>query len=158
MAGLCLSAGPVVVVVVSLTVAARLVERYGIGAVAAAGATLYAMGIVLWLLRVGHQPHYFAEFLPGQVMTGAGVGNPSLSAVTGKALPAHQWGSGSALSNTARQLGTVLGTALLTVVYEPGVNLATIRAGWLRIAAVAITSALIAAAIGVGWKSHRQAA
>jgi hypothetical protein len=34
----------------------------------------------------------------------------------------------------------------------------TNRAGWVLIAAVAITSALIAAAIGFGWKSHRQAA
>ncbi|MGY4649687.1 hypothetical protein [Mycobacterium sp. URHB0021] len=66
------------------------------------------------------------------MLTGAGVGLviPSVSAVTGKALPSHQWGSGSALSNTARQLGTVLGTAILTMVYQPGISLTPVRHGW----------------------------
>jgi hypothetical protein len=137
-----------------LTFAGRLIGRLGVGAVAAAGATLYVVGIVIWLCRVGPAPDYFADFLPGQLFTGAGVGLviPSLSAVSGLALPSHRWGAGSALTNTARQLGTVLGTAILTMIYQPGIDLAAIRRGWGFTASAAGTSALIAAALAIWWK------
>jgi len=153
-AGLCLSPGPVVVVIVSLTLAGRLIGRIGVGAVAATGATLYVVGIVIWLCRVGPHPDYVADFLPGQLFTGAGVGLvfPSLSAVTGLALPAHRWGAGSALINTARQLGTVLGTAVLTMIYQPGIDLSTIRRGWGFIAVAAGAAALIGAALAL-WRA-----
>jgi MFS family permease len=154
-AGLCLSPGPAVVVIVSLTLAGRLIGRVGVGAVAATGAGLYVVGIVIWLCRVGPEPHYLVDFLPGQLFTGAGVGLviPSLSAVSGLALPSHRWGAGSALTNTARQLGTVLGTAILTVIYQPGIDLTAIRRGWGFTASAAGTSALIAAALGFWWKA-----
>jgi EmrB/QacA subfamily drug resistance transporter len=150
-AGLCLSPGPVVVVIVSLMLAGRLIGKIGVGAVAATGATLYVVGILIWLCRVGPHPDYVADFLPGQLFTGAGVGLvfPSLSAVTGLALPAHRWGAGSALINTARQLGTVLGTAVLTMIYQPGIDLGTIRRGWEFIVAAAGAAALIAAALAL---------
>jgi EmrB/QacA subfamily drug resistance transporter len=154
-AGLCLSPGPAVVVIVSLTLAGRLIGRLGVGAVAATGATLYVVGIVIWLCRVGPAPDYVADFLPGQLFTGAGVGLviPSLSAVSGLALPSHRWGAGSALTNTARQLGTVLGTAILTMIYQPGIDLAAVRRGWGFTASAAGASALIAAALAVWWKA-----
>ena len=154
-AGLCLSPGPVVVVVVSLTLAARLIGKIGVGAVAATGAALYLVGIVIWLCRVSDHPDYLLDFLPGQLFTGAGVGlvMPSLSAVSGLSLPSHRWGAGSALTNTARQLGTVLGTAVLTMIYQPGIDPTTVRHGWEFIAAAASTSALIAAGLGAWWRS-----
>ena len=153
-AGLHLSPGPLVVVVVSLTLAGRTIERFGIGATAAAGAVLYAFGVLVWIGRVGLPPDYLTDFLPGQLLTGAGVGLviPALSAVTGKALPGPQWGSGSALTNTARQLGTVLGTAVLTMICEPTINLSTIRYGWTFVAIGADGSAVIAAAIALWWR------
>ena len=154
-AGLYLSPGPVVVVVVSLTVAGRLVGRLGVGTVTALGATLYVAGVVVWLCRVHVAPDYLADFLPGQILTGAGVGLviPSLSAVSGLALQSHQWGSGSALTNTARQLGTVLGTAILTMIYQPGIDLVTVRRGWVFVASAAATAVLIAVALAVWWRA-----
>lgn len=155
-AGWCLSPGPAVVVVVSLTLAGRLIDRMGVGTVAALGAGLYVVGIVIWLCRISAEPNYVADFLPGQVFTGAGVGlvMPSLSAVSGLALPSHRWGAGSALTNTARQLGTVLGTAVLTMIYQPGIDLAAIRRGWGFVVAAAAAAALIAASLAIRWKAE----
>lgn len=153
-AGLCLSPGPAVVVLVSLTLAGRLIDKAGVGAVAALGAGLYVVGILIWLLRITPEPNYLADFLPGQVFTGAGVGlvMPSLSAVAGLALPSHRWGAGSALTNTARQLGTVLGTAVLTMLYQPGIDLTAIRRGWGFVVTAAGAAALIAAVLAIRWR------
>jgi MFS family permease len=152
-AGLCLAPGPVMVVIIS-PLAGRLVGKVGIGVVASTGAALYAIGIGIWLCTIGPVPHYFADYFPAQLFTGTGVGlvMPSLSAVTGVALPAHRWGAGSAVTNTARQLGMVLGTTALTMIYQPGVDLAAVRHGWIFVATAAAAAALIAALLAVYWK------
>jgi MFS family permease len=152
-AGLLLSPGAVVVVVVSATITGRLIDRWGVGFVAASGAALYAAGAIVWLCRVGADPNYLADFLPGQILTGTGIGlvTPSLSSVPGRALPAHRWGAGSALMNTARQLGTVLGTVVITLVYQPVIELDAVRLGWVLMIAAAVASALAAVALAVSW-------
>lgn len=151
LAGLGLSPGPVVVVLVSLTLTGRLVNKFGVGAVTSTGAALYAIGVAIWLCRVGNEALYVSDFLPGQILTGAGVGLvvPSLSAVSGLVLPSHQWGAGSALTNTARQLGTVLGTAILTLIYQPHLDLSAIRHGWWFVAATSSITALVAVALAI---------
>jgi EmrB/QacA subfamily drug resistance transporter len=153
-AGLCLAPGPIVVVVVSLTLAGRLIDKVGIAVVAAAGAAFYVVGIVIWLCTIGPVPDYFTDYLPAQLFTGAGVGlvMPSLSAVTGVALPAYRWGAGSAVTNTARQLGMVLGTTALTMIYQPGIDLAAVRRGWAFVAIAAGVAALIAGVLALRWK------
>ena len=153
-AGLCLAPGPIVVVVVSLTLAGRLIDRFGIAVVASTGATLYAVGIVIWLCTIGPVPDYFTDYLPAQLFTGAGVGlvMPSLSAVPGVALPSHRWGAGSAVTNTARQLGMVLGTTALTMIYQPGIDLAAVRRGWVFVVAAAGSAATVAAVLALRWK------
>ncbi|GHH86140.1 MFS transporter [Streptomyces sulfonofaciens] len=148
-AGLALAPGPAVVVVVSLTATGRLAGRFGPGPVAAAGALSFAAGAASWVWRMGEAPHYATELLPGQFLTGLGVGLilPSLSGVVGTVLPSHQWGAGSSLINTARQIGAVLGVALLVVVYGPAPGLDAFRRGWTFLAAVAVAAALAAAAM-----------
>ena len=153
-AGLCLAPGPIVVVVVSLTLAGRLIDKVGIAVVAATGAALYVVGIGIWLCTIGPVPDYFTDYLPAQLFTGAGVGlvMPSLSAVTGVALPSYRWGAGSAVTNTARQLGMVLGTTALTMIYQPGIDLAAVRRGWAFVAVAAGGAAVIAAGLALRWK------
>jgi len=153
-AGLCLAPGPIVVVVVSLTLAGRLIDKLGIAVVAAIGAAFYVVGIAIWLCTVGLVPDYFTDYLPAQLFTGAGVGlvMPSLSAVSGVALPSYRWGAGSAVTNTARQLGMVLGTTALTMLYQPGIDLAAVRRGWAFVAVAAGGAALIAAVLALRWK------
>ena len=66
-AGLCLAPGPIVVVVVSLTLAGRLIDKLGIGVVASTGAVLYLVGIVIWLCTIGPVPDFFTSYLPAQL-------------------------------------------------------------------------------------------
>jgi hypothetical protein len=58
---------------------------------------------------------------------------PSLSGVVGTVLPPPRWGAGSSMVNTARQIGTVLGTAVLIAVFAGTPDLADFRRGWLVI-------------------------
>jgi EmrB/QacA subfamily drug resistance transporter len=154
-AGLALATGPLVVVVVS-RLAGRLSNRIGIGAVAALGGTSYALGTLWWCLRLGTTPDYLTGMLPGYLCTGLGVGLilPTLSSSVGAALPAHQWGSGSSLINTARQIGAVLGVAVLvsiigsTTTGRPQ-DMALVRHGWTMLVVTGAATAVVALALAV---------
>ena len=153
--GLALAPGPLVVVVVA-RLAGRLSARIGLGATAALGALAFGAGPIWWLTHLGLEPDYLVGMLPGQLLTGLGVGLilPTLSAVVGTVLPASQWGSGSSLINTARQVGSVLGVALLVSVIGAETTgrpseFGAIRAGWVLLAGaalVAMAAALVLAA------------
>nr|WP_255426528.1 MFS transporter [Pseudonocardia sp. C8] len=155
LAGLALAPGPLVVVVVA-RFSGRLAGRFGAGPVALTGAAAFASGPVWWWLQLGTTQDYWAGVLPGQLMTGLGVGLilPTLSALVGSALPARQWGSGSSLINTARQGGSVLGVALLVSVIGTHTTghpdeLGALRAGWLLLAISAVVAAGFAAVLTV---------
>jgi EmrB/QacA subfamily drug resistance transporter len=149
-AGLALAAGPAVVVVVA-RLSGRLTGRFGIGPVAAVGGLAFAAGPTWWLLWLGVEPNYVTGMLPGQLLTGLGVGLmlPSLSSVVGSALPARRWGSGSSLINTARQVGAVLGVALLVSVIGTRTTgrpeeLGLVRDGWVLLATAGVVAAVLA--------------
>ncbi|TRW82085.1 DHA2 family efflux MFS transporter permease subunit [Mycolicibacterium sp. 018/SC-01/001] len=149
-AGLALAPGPAVVVVVS-RLAGQAMSRLSVGVLATAGSVCFAAGAGWWLLRLSLTPNYLGGMLPGQLLTGLGVGLvlPTLSSVVGSALPAEHWGSGSSLISTARQVGTVLGVALIvTVMGADGggalpAGLPAIQAGWTLLAAAATSAAII---------------
>ncbi|WP_433781705.1 MFS transporter [Actinomycetospora sp. CA-101289] len=152
-AGIALAAGPLVVVVVA-RVTPHLTRRFGIGAVAAVGGLAFAAGPAWWALRLGVAPDYVAGMLPGQLLTGLGVGLvlPSLSSVVGAALPAERWGTGSSLITTARQVGSVLGVALLVSVIGTHTTgrpeeLGLVRAGWVFLAVAGVAAAVCAVAV-----------
>jgi EmrB/QacA subfamily drug resistance transporter len=148
-AGIALAVGPLVVVIVARLVGS-IAARFGVGPVATVGAALFAGGSMWWLWRLGPTENYAVGLLPGQLLTGLGIGLilPTLSSVIGSALPAPQWGSGASLLNTARQVGSVLGIALVVTVIDADIldstaELDSIRAGWALLAAAGVITALI---------------
>ena len=72
--GLAIAPGPLMVPLFSFLVAGRLIARYGSGAVIAAGAALFALGVAWWALAAGPTPDYVGDMLGGMLLTGVGVG------------------------------------------------------------------------------------
>jgi len=111
-AGAAITPGPLFTVLLAAP-AARLARRRGLGPTSGLGAIVYACGCAWYALRAGTSAHYAADWLPGTVLTGAGIALafPTLTAAAVYALPGRLYGTGSAVNSTARQLGGVLGIA-----------------------------------------------
>ncbi|MGI5126900.1 DHA2 family efflux MFS transporter permease subunit [Pseudonocardia sp. CA-107938] len=155
LAGLALAPGPLVVVVVA-RFSGRLQDRFGIGPLAAAGGLVFAAGTAWWALRAGAEPDYLGVLLPGQLGTGLAVGLilPALSSAVGTYLTPAQWGSGSSLINTARQIGSVLGiAAVVTIVGTASTgavgDLPLLRHGWVFLVVTGLATAMLGAGLAV---------
>jgi EmrB/QacA subfamily drug resistance transporter len=113
-AGLALTPAPLCATVAGAA-AAHLAARYGHRAVILPGILCFTAGMLLLRLHLGPAPAFLAEWLLPNLLLGTGVGLalPTLSSATTAALPASRLAMGSAVGNTARQFGAVLGVALL---------------------------------------------
>ena len=151
--GLAIAPGPLMVPLFSFLVAGRLITRYGSGAVVAAGAALFALGVAWWALAAGPTPDYVGDMLGGMLLTGVGVGLtlPTLMATAASSLPPSSFATGSAVVNMLRQVGLAVGVAaLVAVLGTPGSPLAAVPAfqsGWALIAATMALAGLV----GVVW-------
>jgi EmrB/QacA subfamily drug resistance transporter len=150
-AGLSMAPGPAVVAVVAL-LGSPLVNRIGAGAATALGALSFGLGVALWLSRTGVAPAYATTMLPGQLLTGVGVGFilPALTGVVGVVLPPARWGAGSSMINTTRQVGMVLGAAVTVAIYDGSGGphtLSAFRNGWVFMAACAGLAVLCGLAV-----------
>lgn len=145
-AGVAFAPGPATAAVFALP-AGKLGPRFGTHVLAAAGCTIFGLGAAWWALRMGTEPAFASELLPGMVLTGIGVGLtlPSVSAAAVSALPAARLATGSAVLQMARQLGIALGVAILIAIYghpAPQDALAHFHHGWWFIAGVAFAGAV----------------
>jgi EmrB/QacA subfamily drug resistance transporter len=115
--GLAVAPGPLLVPFWSIA-AGPIARRVGPGPVAAAGCTIYAAGCVFWRLNLDLTPDYVARMLPGMLLTGTGVGLtlPSLVSAAVSAVPPARFATGSGIVTMARQVGIVLGIAILVTV------------------------------------------
>lgn len=151
-AGVALVPGPGMAALTA-TPGGRLAGRIGQRATAAAGITLFALGGVWWLWHLGTTPAYATELLPGQLMTGTGVGLtlPSLASAAAASLPPARFATGSAVFTMTRQIGFALGVSVLVAVLgssRSGDVIATFRGGWLFMVIASLTGAGLAAAMG----------
>jgi EmrB/QacA subfamily drug resistance transporter len=150
-AGFALVPGPALAAL-SAVPAGRLGARLGCGPVVVAGTALFAVGALWWLTRVGAEPDYLVDFLPGQVCAGLGVGLTltNLSAAASSTLPPGDLASGSATFGASRQLGATLGVAVLLAVLPPD-GVSTIGAAdraWLLVAVLAGLASVAALFLG----------
>jgi len=116
-AGLAISPGPLTAAVFSV-IAGRLAGRFGQRAVATPGSLIFALGGFLWLESLGPQPNYLADFLPGMIIGGVGVGLTlsTLASAATASLPPDRLATGSGVFQMARQIGAVLGIAILVAI------------------------------------------
>jgi EmrB/QacA subfamily drug resistance transporter len=149
-AGLATVVAPIVVAAVSGP-AGRAANRLGFRRVLVAGPLIYAAGISLYLLFAGAEPDFLTDWLPASIVLGIGVGCsfPVVSAAAVSTLPPDRFAVGSAVSNTSRQVGSVIGVALLIGVLgdpsTPAANLAAARRGWMLSIIAGLGAALVSA-------------
>jgi NTE family protein len=134
-AGLALVPGALVAAVVA-AVLGPLAERHGYRPFVVPGALVWA-GAYLWYHeRVGVVPAFWAEWLPGQVLSGIGVGAtlPLLGSAALAAVPGGRYATASAVVSSTRQFGGVLGIAVLVVVLGTPTETnaaAVLKDGWM---------------------------
>jgi EmrB/QacA subfamily drug resistance transporter len=116
-AGLSVTPGPLVVAVVSGP-AGRIANRIGFRPVLLTGTACFAGGLVWYATRMGLEPSYVTRWLPATLITGLGIGLtfPVLSAAAVSSLHPERFAVGSAVNQTARQVGGAFGVALLVVI------------------------------------------
>jgi EmrB/QacA subfamily drug resistance transporter len=144
--GLGVAPGPLLVPFWALG-AGPIARRIGPGPVAAVGCAIYAGGCVFWRLNLSLVPDYPAHMLPGMLMTGTGVGLtlPTLVSAAVSAVPPNRFATASGVVTMARQVGVVLGVAVLVTVLGhasgPGA-LAAFQRATVVIASVAVAAGL----------------
>jgi MFS family permease len=116
-AGLAVTPGPLVVAVVAGP-AGKLAGRYGFRRVLLTGFLVLTAGLAWYATHVGLHARYLEIWLPGTLVVGLGIGLtfPVLSAAAVSSLHPQRFAVGSAVNQTARQVGGALGVALLVVV------------------------------------------
>jgi EmrB/QacA subfamily drug resistance transporter len=146
-AGLAVTPGPLVVAVVAGP-AGRLASRIGFRPVLVTGAAVLAFGLVLYALRVGTVPDYVGVWLPSTLLAGLGIGLtfPVLGATAVSSLPRDRFSVGSAVNQTARQVGGAMGIAILVVLLGSSsshIPLVRFQHLWLYAATMAVLSGLV---------------
>jgi MFS family permease len=116
-AGLMISPGPAMAALTAVP-GARFGRRFGPGRIGAIGTVLFALGGVWWIAKLSGTPNYVADYLPGMLIGGLGVGLviPSLTGAVAATLPPSRLATGIAVQTTGRQLGSALGFAILIAV------------------------------------------
>lgn len=151
-AGLKIAPGPATAALFAVA-GGVLSGRVGPRLVGAVGSALFALGGVWWATHLGVEVHYAADYLPGMLIGGAGVGlvNPSLAGAATAQLPPTRLATGSAVLTMSRQIGSALGVAVLVAVLGtpsgPGVVDAFQDAWWVMVGAASL-SALSFLAVG----------
>lgn len=118
-AGIAVTPGPTMAAL-SAPIGGKLSDRYGQRVVALPGALFFAAGTTWFATHLGATPNYASDFLVGTLLTGVGVGLSYAawaSAAVAELAP-ERFATGSAILATLRQVGAVLGIAVLVAVLD----------------------------------------
>lgn len=152
-AGLAVAPGAFVAAIVAGPLG-RIADERGHKPVIFLGALTWALAFVWYIVVVGTEPHFLGEWLPGQILSGIGVGAtlPVLGSAGIAAVPGARFATASAALSSARQLGGVLGIAILVVIIgsptASGSAESAFRHGWVFTAACFAVGAIGALFLG----------
>lgn len=149
-AGLMLFPGPAMATVFSIP-SARLGARFGYRLPGVIGSLVFAAGSVWYITQTGAHPAYLSEYLPGAIVSGAGVGLviPTLTGAGASSLAPERFATGAAVLTMGRQIGAALGVAILVAVIGTGGSSASdFHSAWLITVIGGLTTGLALAAIG----------
>jgi EmrB/QacA subfamily drug resistance transporter len=141
--GLAIAPGPFVALLWAVN-AAPVAARFGRTVPAIVGTLCVVAAAMFWLLGAPAAPAYVSGFLPGLLLMGCAAGlvqAPLFAAAS--ALPSHRATTGSAVLNTARQVGSSVGVAVLVVLLGSGhTTLSSCHRGWWLLVVSGLLSAL----------------
>jgi NTE family protein len=116
------------------------------------GAAIFAAGVMV-LRSAGTEPDWVGLWLPGSTLCGVGIGLafPTLGSAAVRDVPDDRFATASAVNAAFRQVGAVLGTAILVaIVGDPGSlgeALSVSDAAYLFAAIAALASGVVALAL-----------
>lgn len=116
--GFAVAPGPAVAPIVAVFTQ-RLVRKVQPGLLTAVGCLIFGVSAVMILAAFGpHGADYPSELLPGQLVAGLGIGLalPTLLGAATVDLPPHRASTGSGVINMTRQIGYVLGVAVVVAI------------------------------------------
>jgi EmrB/QacA subfamily drug resistance transporter len=148
--GLGVAPGPLMVPLFAVVAGVLGARGVAVGRVAALGCLMFGAGMLLTLTRLVPTASYAGHLLPGLLVGGAGVGLalPTILSAATADLPAHRTATGSGVVNMSRQLGAVLGVAVLVAILGSPTSYDAARhvfmVGWGACAAAAVVAAVAA--------------
>ncbi len=130
-----------------------IAQKHGYRLVIVPGAIVWALAYVWYVTRVEVTPDFWGAWLPGQILSGIGVGAtlPVLGSAALGAVPGGRFATASAVNSSARQIGAVLGIAILVVLIgtpSAATNVESLRHGWVFSAICFAATAVIVAFLG----------
>src|SRR5215218_1347241 len=133
----------------------RLTERFGPRVVLVPATLAAAAACIVYRSITGAEPAYLSDWLPAQLLSGCAFGFAfaALATATVMDLPPNRLATGTALSSCARQIGAVVGIAVLIAVLgtpAPAEAPDAFDDAWLLMAVALATSGLVATRLPSG--------
>jgi len=132
----------------------RVCDRYGARMVAIPGAVLFTLGTLLYIELLESQRDFLGSYVPAAATAGAGIGLTfaALSSAAVADLPTRRFATGTAINSCFRQIGAVLGIALLVAILDAGSSQDPVGSFHTAWTLVAVTGVLVTAigALGLG--------
>jgi len=139
--------------------AGKLADRFGHRAVIVPGTIVFAAGVMV-LRSAGAEPDWLGLWLPGSLLTGIGIGLafPTLGSAAVRDIPIDRFATASAVNAAFRQIGAVLGTAILVAIVGDPASLADALSVSDSAYLFAVIAALLSGAVTLTLRPARVAA
>jgi hypothetical protein len=148
-AGLMIAPGPATAALMSVP-GSRLGSRLGLARTGLLGGALTALGGLWWITHLTADPSFAADFLPGMVIGGAGVGLslPIFTAAATSELAPERFSTGAGVVTMGRQLGIALGVAAVVALVGAGAQVGDFDGAWWFMVATTLAAGVLLLGLG----------